>query len=361
MIPGIHINTFAEMLLHLGLSGLPGIVLLYIFYGIAAALDSIYSVALNIPDGATGIAPAASQRMAAQGMLGRAVYMYLAGGVIGAVASLLLIPIIMFAFPTIQPAVQENMFIALALATTYFLLKDFKWECLAVFIASGIFGVWAFGAGENLIFPMFVGFFTLPMLMVRTASAPVEPQHRVKVGLRVPLISAIATACAYLIPGMATPTIIIVLAGAFASIREDEFVAALGAINASNIAYSILMTDIIGKARTGVAIVALEMHHALFGEHLLAALAGVIAFSAAAFLLSRAIPSAVSFFSTFNNPVLKLIIAIYLCVLIWLLTGPPGILVAGVACVLGTATLLIGAHRTSLMGSIIVGALLYYA
>lgn len=361
MIPGIHINTFAEMLLHLGLCGLPGIVLLYAFYGIAVALDSIYSVALNIPDGATGIAPAASQRMAAQGMLGRAVYTYLAGGVIGAVASLLLIPIIMFAFPIVQPVVQENMFIALALATSYFLLKDFKWECLAMFAASGIFGVWALGIGENMIFPMFVGFFTLPILMVRTATTPVEAQHTARVGLHAPLISAIATACAYLIPGMATPTIIIVLAGAFASIRDDEFLAALGAINASNIAYSILMTDIIGKARTGVAIVALRMHDALFSEHLLAALVGIIAFSVAAVLLSRAIPAAVSFFSTFNNPFLKLMIATYLCALIWLLTGPHGMFVAGLACAIGTITLLIGAHRTSLMGSIIVSALLYYA
>ncbi len=362
MIPGLHINTVAELLYYFGMSGFWGAFLLYILYGIATALDSIYSVALNIPDGATGIAPTAAQMLSAKGMVGRGVYSYIMGGVIGIGVSLVSLPILYTILPILQPFFQENMLPILLFASSLVLLNDFNVQNLAVFLIAGIFGMFVLnsGASDNLIFPMFVGFFTLPMLMTKTVVLEVEEGYSKRIGWAAPIIASIVTAIAYMIPGVATPTMIIVFAGLFANIRDDEFVSALGAINTANIIFSIMMIDFIGKARTGVAIVVQNMYHTTMFWDFMLALAGASAFGIAALIILHSLPRAVNFFAPFTHPFMKLLLAVYLVLLTFLVSGAFGVLVMGVACAIGIFTLVAKARRANLMGSIIVNAVMYY-
>jgi|GEM_PF-2875977 len=362
MIPGLHINTVAELLYHVGIYGFPGVFLLYFLFGISVALDAIYSIALNIPDGATGIAPTAAQQLSAQGAVGRGVYSYLMGGIIGVGMAIVCLPLFILIFPVIQPIMQENMFLAILFITSLVLLSEFSIANLAAFIISGVFGMFVLN-NENaagLIFPMFVGFFTLPMLMLKTKALEVEEHYKAKIDLKIPLIATVVTAFAYLLPGVATPTTIVVLAGLFTRIKEDEFVTALGAINASNIIFSLMMLDIIGKARIGVAVVAQNMYHTfMFGDFMIALL-GAATFGIAALIILHFLPHAVKLFTPFMHPVMKILLALYLGMLVFLTNGPLGIMVLGIASVLGVFVLIIRARRANMMGSIIFNSLAYY-
>lgn len=362
MIPGLHINTVAELLYYFGAGGFLGAAILYALYGISVALDSIYSIALNIPDGATGIAPTAAQGLSAKGQVGKGIYSYLIGGIFAVGVSIVSIPFLLLALPYLQPILQANMFLVILFVASLVLLSDFSPANLAVFIIAGLFGMLVLNAdtAANLIFPMFIGFFTLPVLMLKTRNVEVEENYKAKIKWEIPTIAALVTAFAYLIPGVATPMMIVALAGLFTRIRDDELVVALGAINASSLVFSMLMIDIIGKARVGVAIVAQNMHHTFIFGDLMLALIGASAFGIAALLILSFLPQAVRFFSPFSHPALKLLLGIYLTLLVFLVTGALGITVMGIACVIGTVALLLRARRTNLMGSIIISSLIYY-
>ncbi|MCX8199937.1 MAG: hypothetical protein N3G76_00540 [Candidatus Micrarchaeota archaeon] len=362
MIPGIHINTVAELLYYVGAGGFGGAALLYILYGISVALDSIYSIAINIPDGATGIAPTASQQLSAKGEVGKGVYSYLMGGIIAVGICIPILPILIAAMPLLFPIVQENMFLALAAVTSVVLLSSFSAANIFAFLIAGALGIFALGAStqQNLIFPMFVGFFTLPMLMLKTRTLQIEKSPRAKINIYVVLIAVVLTALAYLIPGIATPTIIILIAGLFTKIRDDEFVTALGAINASTLIFSIMMVDIIGKARVGTAIVAQNMYHTFIFGDLMLALLGAAAFGITALAILHNLRAAISLFSPFTHTLMKLLLAAYLALLVFLTTGSIGIIVLGAATAIGVIALLIRARRTTLMGSIILNSIVYY-
>ncbi len=357
MIPGLHINTIAEFMYHIGISGMSGVLILYIIYAIASALDGVYAISLCIPDGATGILPTASQRMSSEGKVGKAIYSYMTGGMLGVLFAMAMLPVLFILLPFIQPFVQQNMFLILIFAVSYVLLHNFRPVDLAVFLVAGIFGLYVL-SGENLIFPMFLGFFTLPMLMLKVKHVDIEENYATKIMPKIPFIASFATAIMYLVPGIATPSQIIILAGLFSSIKEEDFITALGAINASNIIYSITMLDIIGKARTGVAIVSEDMYSATLIEHVFIAVCGAIIFIVSAYIIRNNIKQVAEFFKTFNNPVMRLILGVYLIMLVYIING--GLLVAGVATLLGTVTILLNAKRTNLMGSIILNVLKYY-
>lgn len=359
MIPGIHINTIAEMLYNYGVRGFHGVLALYVIYGISVALEGIYAISLNIPDGATGIVPAAAQRLSEKGMTGKSIYSYLQGGVYGIIIAIALLPILFVVLPVLQQFAQENMFLILLFATSYILLSDASIANFIAFALAGILGMFIFGKGDY-IFPMFTGFFTLPMLMIKTKQVDIEKDYKTSVGWKIPTIAAIATSVMYLIPGVATPTQIIILAGIFANIDTDDFITALGAINASNIIYSLLMTDIIHKGRTGVAIIAQNMFETGIYNHVVIVLAGAAVFLLFSRFSLEHMKEIVKFFRPFNTPIMKLILGIYITVLVYLTSGAMGVLVMGAACLVGVATLIMKARRTNLMGSIILNSLKYY-
>ncbi len=361
MIPGIHINTVAELMLNYGVSGFYGVAVLYILYGISVALEGIYAISLNIPDGATGIVPAAAQRLSGKGMVGRSIRSYILGGIYGVAFATALMPLAFVILPSMQQFAQENMFLILLFASSYILLSDAKIQNIVAFVLAGLFGLYIFESGDY-IFPMLAGFFTLPMLMIKTKAVDIEKEKECKNGIewKIPAIATAATAVMYLIPGVATPTQIIILASIFANIKTEDFITALGAINASNIIYSIMMVDIIHKNRTGVAIIAQNMFETGMHDHAIIALIGSAAFALTAYAILPRIKDIVIFLKPFNEQIMKFILGAYLTLLVYLTSGGMGVFIMGIACAIGIITLITKARRTNLMGSIILNSLKYY-
>jgi len=364
LIPGIHINTIAELLFSFGLSGFLGVLFLYFLYSIFVVLEGIYSIVLNIPDSNSCILPSASQKLVVKGQATQAIYSYFMGGVMGAIFSIVLFPFAFFLIPLILPIVNEYLLLILIFSVSYILLNSHNKTGILIFFLAGIFGYFILNIETdlNLIFPMFIGFFTIPALLIKSQKVSVQNMNlnEIKVNYKTTFLAVLMSIIVFLIPGVATPTQIIILAGIFSQFKEEDYISAIGAINSSAIFYSLLMLDLIGKGRTGVAIIANQMMNSDLYLHLLIGVLSLFTFILFVFLISKKLNSIVSFISQFNNSHTKYILLFYLILTSYLMTGHLGILVLGIATLIGTITLIVQADRTNLMGSVILNSILYY-
>jgi len=286
------------------------------------------------------------------------------GGVLGAVFSIILFPLSFFLIPLILPIVNEYLLLILIFSVSYILLNSHNKTGILIFLLSGIFGYFILNIETdlNLIFPMFIGFFTIPALLIKSQKVSVQNMNlkEIKVNYKTTFLAVLMSIIVFLIPGVATPTQIIILAGLFSQFREEDYISCLGAINSSAIFYSLLMLDLIGKARTGVAIVADEMMSSDLYLHLLIGVSSLLLFILFVYLISKKLKEIVSFISLFNNSHTKYILLMYLILTSYIITGHLGILVLGVATLIGTITLIVQADRTNLMGSVILNSIVYY-
>ena len=364
MIPGIHINTIAELLFSLGLSGFTGVLFLYFIYSIFIVLEGIYSIILNIPDSHSAILPTASQRLVVKGEASQAIYSYFKGGLMGALYSIILFPFAFFLIPFILPIISEYLLLILIFSVSYILLNSENKIGILIFLIAGIFGYFVLNIQTdlNLIFPMFIGFFTIPALMIKSQKINVENMNlnEIKINKKTTFIAVLASIIVFLIPGVATPTQIIILAGIFSQFKDEDYISAIGAINSSAIFYSLMMLNLIGKARTGVAIIANQMMEVDLISHLLIGILSLISFTIFIYLVSKNLKRIVNFVSTFNHSYMKYLLLLYLVFMSYLITGEIGVLVLGFATLIGTLTLMLKADRTNLMGSIILNSILYY-
>jgi putative membrane protein len=364
LIPGIHINTIAELLLSLGLSGFFGVLFLYFFYSIFVVFEGIYSIILNIPDSHSAILPTASQKLVVKGKATEAIYSYFKGGLMGALYSIILFPFAFFLIPLILPIITEYLLLVLIFSVSYILLNAENKKGIFIFLLAGIFGYFVLNIQTdlNLIFPMFVGFFTIPALMIKAQKVSIQNMNinEIKVNKKTTFIAVLASIIVFLIPGVATPTQIIILAGIFSQFKEEDYISAIGAINSAAIFYSLMMLNLIGRARTGVAIIAREMMETDLFSHILIGISSLILFTLFVYLVSRNLKRIVDFVSTFNHSYMKYLLLLYLIFMSYLITGAIGILVLGFASLIGTLTLKLKADRTNLMGSIILNSILYY-
>ena len=364
MIPGIHINTIAELLFSFGLSGFSGVLFLYFIYAIFVVLEGIYSIILNIPDSHSAILPTASQKLVVKGQANQSIYSYFMGGVMGALFSIILFPFSFFLIPLILPIVNEYLLLILIFSVSYILLNSHNKTGILIFFLAGIFGYFILNIETdlNLIFPMFVGFFTIPALLIKSQKVSVQNMNlnEIKINKKTTFLAVLSSIIVFLIPGVATPTQIIILAGIFSQFKEEDYVSAIGAINSSAIFYSLLMLDLIGKGRTGVAIIANQMMSTDLISHLIIGIISLISFILFTFLISKNLKKIVEFVSVFNHSYMKYLLLIYLLLMSYIITGAWGIFVIGIASIIGTLTLMLQADRTNLMGSVILNSVLYY-
>lgn len=327
-------------------------------------LEGIYSIVLNIPDSNSCILPTASQKLVVKGQATQAIYSYFKGGILGAIFSIVLFPFVFLLIPFLLPIVNEYLLLILIFSVSYILLNSHNKVGIFIFLLAGIFGYFILNieTDVNLIFPMFVGFFTIPALLIKSQKVIVHNMNlkEIKVNYKTTFLAVLASIIIFLIPGVATPTQIIILAGIFSQFKEEDYISAIGAINSSAIFYSLLMLDLIGKARTGVAIVANEMMSVDLYLHLFIGILSLLLFIIFVYLISKNLSRLVNFISTFNHSYMKYLLLLYLLLMSYIITGAIGVLVLGFATLIGTITLIVQADRTNLMGSVILNSLLYY-
>jgi putative membrane protein len=233
------------------------------------------------------------------------------------------------------------------------------------------------GWGQSLLFPLLSGLFAFPALLSAASSAPIPSQEAVG-DEHPPLLPVLTGTFAGFLSGWmpgVTSTIGTVIGSCFVPRPKDEvqatkeYILMLSAVGTSSVVFSLLALCIEGSGRSG-AMLALK---SAVGQEGLASLSSFPSAWASLLLVAVLVASAIGYRATlwagglFSKRAagrdmgrLNLIVSLGLLALILAFNGLPGLMVAGVATLVGLLPPSLGVRRVHLTGCLLVPLLLFY-
>jgi len=378
LIPGIHPNTFASLML--GSSAILAeyfsmheiAVMIFVSSIVYSVVNIIPAVLIGVPDEDTSIAVLPAHRMVIDGEGFKAISI---SAISSFLSCLLSIPIF-YAIIFLRKQIAELMdltTLVLFLVSLYLLSLEREefggslaiWKkrfyAFLIFLSSGVLGYFSVRfnteSGISMLFPLLSGLFGFPTLIVGMTSEKVSEQavvydfpsfkslvRGVLSGFFVSLFPGISS-------GVATAVSI--------SKNDDEkaYITAVSSANTSNALLNFAVFASTGRIRSGA--VQAYMHFAsgrISGYLPLIALSASFSAMMAVFFLS--IP-AVKILNRINPSRISIFVLVFLLISVLITTGFTGLAIFSLASLIGLSTLYLRVRRIHCMGSIILPALLY--
>ena len=416
LVPGIHVNTVAALILvfssaFLGLAstlssaiGVPPIYAPILLSVTIVAnltthtfLDFIPSAILGAPDEDMALSVLPAHRMMLKGLGERAVRLSASGSIYSILMGLsLLLPAYIF-FGLFHGYEMLKPYIPLILVCVVSILILAEYEkgrmhpvyALSVFLLSGAYGWVVLNGGlfdgsslpfEDMresapIFSGLLGLFGLPAL-IQSMGVTGRIKQREKGGvkalderklLRKSFVGAVSGAFVGWFPGITSASATVLASTVSKDMDEEGFITAMSAVNTSNALFVILALFVIGKARSGalkiVQILArpdiwnapTQAPSFMFLLLFSAALSGAVAYP-------LTVLAGKFFLARMEKVEYRRIsqgIIVFLIFLCLLLAGPVGIYIAAIGAMLGLIPPLIGVNRVHLMGFLIIPVIIY--
>jgi len=379
IVPGLHVNTIALMML--GLSAFIGPLPLAVAV-IAMAIsttffDFVPSTLLGAPDPSTALSVLPGHRMLMEGRGIEAIYLTMLGGLCSMVLIALLFPLALVLIPSFYGMVQGyKMRLLIGMSVFCIItehgLKPKAWSA-AVLMLSGGLGFIALNsfAFSDALFPMFTGLFGTSALLFSlkdNSRIPVQklrprPPHR-RMLLSGVFKGLFSGALVGTLPAMGAAQASMLtqhMTGGGAD-KEKEYLISMGAINAVVALFSLVSLYTIAKARSGTAVVVGSLIPNLGMPELLMML-GVALLSAgvSALLLMRTARWFARSISGISYPLLSKILLVFLIVMVLVLAGLPGLLLLAVSTAIGLLAPLSGIKRSTAMGCLMIPLIFFYA
>lgn len=392
LTPGLHVNTMALLLLSASgsmyamLGGGLGIAVIIATAATAHTfLDFIPSAFLGVPDDDTALTVLPAHNMVLEGRgfeatclssLGSALALLLAVGI--------LVPFrYLFTDAGLYPVMRRNIvFILIGLCTLLVVTETGKGNrvrgmvsALVVLGISGAFGLVALEIGPmpvidlpgNILFPVLSGVFGIPPLVASLNTGGSVPEQEIRtpdmpVGATTTSVATGSLSGAVLgfIPGMTSAHATVLSMVARGERSTEQVIVTLSSVNTANAFMSMMAIFIIGRGRSGAALAIQDTTTTpLWSEgpptvmlHLIAAilLAGAIAFIVT---LGMGLVAARTF-SRIPYRAVTTAILISLVVLVFLFTGPIGLVVMMVGAVVGQVPVELGVRRSHAMGVLLI-------
>jgi len=379
LIPGIHINLIAIILLGFSASLLKIISPLTLIIFITAMaithtfVDFIPSIFLGAPDEDSVLSVLPGHKLLLKGHAYIGIILTLYGSVTALIIILIFTPIFIYLLPIIYPYILRIMPIILILVSGYLIFSEKKrrtWA-LTIFLLAGFLGI----ATLNLpvkepLLPLLTGLFGASNLIVSIKQKTKIPKQKIfklkQIKLRKKsfaksiLASIIAAPFTAFLPGLGASQAA-VIGSEVTELNQKEFLFLLGAINTIVMGLSFITLYTINKTRTG-AVVAISK---LFPELSLINLfyiittiiiAGIISFFIT-ILIARQIAKHIH---KIHYSKLSLAILLILIFFTIYFTGIIGFLIFIISTSLGISTILLGIRRMHLMGALLVPTILFY-
>lgn len=376
LIPGMHVNTIAAMLLGMFYKyDFPGIPLAYFVLGVsvASAFSAfIPSIFLGAPDESTVLSVAPGHRMLKRGRGYEALALAVLGGLGGLFALIIALPVIISAVPLIYSAIRQYMQYILLFASIFLISKEKRvlWA-IFVFLLSSVFGIVSMNANINrtfLLLPLLSGLFGLSTLAISYFTDPKIPVQRTKFRLNfrkyIPatILGLFSGLLAGLLPGVGTSQSAIIAQQLGQTRGAKKFMVLLGSVGATDIMLSILAIYLIGNPRSGgaVAIQGFLGEKIALPDVAMLMAAGVISAGIAAYFTLALGKSFGRLVSHVNYRRIVIITALFLMGVIYASGGPIGILIAITGALIGIIPNLVGVKKSLLLGCLIAPTVLYF-
>jgi putative membrane protein len=413
LVPGIHVNTLALMLLSLepylrsiiggfvvdlGL-GVETVPLMVSSMIVSAAvvhsfLDFIPSIFLGAPDASDALSVLPGHRMLMSGNGLMAVRCSAKGSLVGALLAIIMAtPLQMVMGPPVDlyrqlipliPLILLAVLIILLISERGGGLKAVGWA-FALVAASGLLGHIVLnaplplhglnGLGQSLLFPLLTGLFGVPTLLTSLSNSKI-PEQVDQGEVRVPLLPSIKGVLAGCLvgwfPGI-TSTSGAVIGSSLSrkGSRGDhasDFITTVSAVGSSAAVFSLVALSAMGKGRTGAMLAVAE----IMGDDL-PMLQQIPSMSFALLLLSVLLSAAIGYQLTLasgkafarmiaRHDMVRVGKAIILLVvsLVLIFNGIQGLLLLAVSTLLGLVPLRVGVGRVHLTGCLLVPIMLFF-
>jgi len=364
-LPGMHPNSIGAIMIEMfgGAPWLP--IALMLLLGAHISCEFFASIFMGVPDGETAVSALPGVRMMMEGR-GREAAMVVAFSVVAATAAAIaLTPIANVTMPSLMAIIEPNTHWILIIAVAVLVGIERKPVKIAkaavVFALAACLGQLAFSLQiKDALFPMFVGFFTIPGIMLSGHGKMAEVKQKeaklkIDSGLLLPVaVGVLLGGLADLLPGISTPAQIAVFATLLIPIDDAKrFMALASSIAASHAVFAITAASSIGKARVGAVALANGIEPITAANVYILLFAFAIAVGAGAFVLLAASKWASRRMANIDFDSAGKLLAAYLIAAVFLVSGLPGILILLTATAIGCLPILWGVRRTHVMGGII--------
>ena len=229
--------------------------------------------------------------------------------------------------------------------------------------------------GDVVLFPLFTGLFGLPGLFlaaraIRPEDRPqrLEPLARLRLADAVDVVrGTLSGAAVSWLPTLSGGSAATLATLGSRRLSADRFMSILGATATSTTILSVAVLFVIGRARSGVASAIEELVGSDPQWDPWAAIPTAVVVPLGSALLAAAVAAPVAIWmgrraaaswSRFDSRIIARATLVLLGVLLAALSGPAGIVLAGVACLVGSLPLVLGVRRVHLMASLLLPALL---
>ena len=337
-------------------------------------VDYVPTILLGAPQEDSLLATLPGHRLLNRGRGYEAVRLTVLGGLGSALFSILILPALYLALPSLYPAVRRNIPPLLAAVLAYMLLLERgsrrRLYALIVLLYSGALGYIVLNypllPPRYALFPALTGFFGISTILtsLHLRSTPPEQSFACSKGFYLGgmLAGSIGGVLAGLLPGIGSAQSALMVQSLFRGRRDErEFLVAHGGVNTAAAIFALLALFLIGNPRSGASVAA-------------AALIGEADFADFAFMLGIAmVSSAVAALATLgiarvavrrigemDYKALSIGVLLFLWLSIFVLTGAAGMLVAVTSTAIGLVAAFSGVRRSHCMAVLILPTIIYF-
>jgi len=373
LIPGIHINLIAVILLSLIIPSPEKLSFILVFIVSMAIshtfINFIPSIFLGAPDEDTGLSTLPGHEFLLKGYGHHAVKLTLIGSTLAVFSLIILIPIFIFLIPKIYFFIERMLGWALILVSILLIYteKNSKIKVIIIFLLAGFLGFNSLNLPvKEPLLPLLTGLFGSSTIIFSIKTKTKIPPQKIgkipilKKDLIKPTLATIfiSPICA-LFPGLGTSQAA-VIGSTVIKLDKEQFLILIGSVNTLIISLSFLILFLIQKSRTGVAsaisqltILTTSNLKIIFITIFVATLILIPYTNFLSKIFSRNIHK-------LNYTKLSLMILIFLTIIIIFFTGILGLLIFTSATLLGLTCIELGARRGFLMGSLLIPTIFFY-
>ncbi len=378
LVPGIHANTMAGVLLSLQAFLLawfdPVVITSAMFAALVTHtfLDCVPGTFLGIPDADTSLAVLPAHSLCLEGRGEEAVRISALGSAAGVALSLPLALAFVLVLPALQPGIDWGIgLLILAVGGYLIVVSESPGWALAVFSVSGVLGLfslhysflaWPTGGESGVLMPLLSGLFGIAVLL-RASHGIMPAQHFTGIDLprdavrRGSVLGSVAGALVGWLPGLSNATANALLTSVIGyDSNPREYILATSAANTVNAFLGLAALYAIARTRNGVMAALAAAEEVPPATAVL--LAGAIA-AVGAYLLTIFLSRAAWWFGGVNVTTLNYGVIAFVVLLSLFLCGPFGGLVLILATAVGYVPTLVNIRRVYCMGVIMVPVMVY--
>ena len=373
LIPGVHPNTiilFVPFFLSLSFEPLYLIAFVVALGVTNSIIATIPSILLGAPDVGNELSVLPGHKLLLRGCGYDAIKLTVVGSFYSILFVFALLPAFVVLFPPLFVVAKPYIYLLLIGIVGIMILTESgkkKIVALVLFILSASVGMLADKIPINgvlLLFPIFAGFFGLSQLLLGIRNKIKVPAQKIseleisrKTIAKSSFLGTVAGSAAGFLPGVGTSEI-----SSLATVDKNDksFLITLGAITTANTILSILALWLIGRSRSGLAVVIDQLFDIGFGEVLFILFVVLISGGIAVVLTVILAKRLVKIIEKIDYTRVSILVCFVLFILTTVFTGFYGVLLLITCSALGIFTNLIGVKRSILMGVLILPTIFFY-